>query len=601
MRRGGAGILLVLSLVSGVGARAQTDSWVLAEQAMARLDYSAALKLSLETLAKRPQFIEARRMAAVASRELERYSDCLKYVMDIPATQLMSDDVGLLGECSSRGAVSQRVLSILQQQLANPDNAEMAGYWLGRHAYLREDYRAAERYLSPIQVLPDRLEKERQRMLERIRDVLRPQPVPTVSPLPSTPQVRGPAVAPPVARPVAQPSLPIGATRRSKNRNVERTGLYFDYDWYSGTGVDIGRMSKQVLLLPFTQTAYEESGKLSAIRDTGSSGSVAKPYGELSLTGEVGVRREIPQAGVSYSGGLRTIVGGAASGRSFYLYSLPEEQPYPTLALGAPTRGFEARLEPLVTVEVGKIMELSVAGGARLNVARADRRRQIYSVEPTAEFKSDRVRLLGGYRYERIYGVDGYAGLRTATGYGDLQILNLGVLALRSFDGYPLIRFSTMRSSSTTPSKEQLQFTVEEGDFFELNVVPRIRLDRFEVFGWFRYRSEAKRHFWSAEDASNDDLYNVDSLDEISKVRYFYWPTAFYEVRGQEFSGGVEWLPWNGLRVGAGVSSGLAQAYYKPAAWNDRRHQKDPSYYKKLIDESSEQWTRYFLSVQWAK
>jgi hypothetical protein len=588
-------------------ASAQADSWMSAQQAFTRFDYAASLRYATQVLQKQPNHAEARRLAAKAARELGRFVDCLKFMSEFSNQQLMSDDIGLVGECAVRSRMTPRAQSLLNQQLQSADNRDIAAYWLGRQAYLKEEWASAEKFLSMVQIVPDRLEKERAKMLERLRDVLRqgskpappavavepaPQPTPQPVALPSVPQVQ---VSVPPA-PTVRPSLPQKKKPAPPFRPtapVEKTGGSFFANGGFRLTTDYAYTGNSVSLEPFSQSEYGKTYNSESIKKT--KGGIGDVAGTIALHGGYGLRRrESDFFRIELVGAME--LDATMASRTIWLYQPPTRLRYPLGAVGTSGRGLELGPVPEVRFSFGKNFEAELGTRFKLNVPDVGRARTLVDIHTLAVLKNDFAELQAGYVYDRYF-VSGTSAFSGSNVLADFRVDGLGLFSLGAPPGYALFRYARYVAM---PSPHVVRFMIMEGDFLEFNVAPRLQIaDKWEAMAWFHWVRAKRRQYWSTADLQK--YYRVSTLDTSSQTKETYEPTALYGNTSTEFSGSLTWDGPAGVEASFGAAYRMTRSNYvefNPLDIEERvKNKSEPYRYQDLINRGGGTSVRVFASA----
>lgn len=586
-------------------AFAAPSSFVMAQQSFARFDFANAYKHAAAALLQQPGNIEARRIAAKSAREMRNFAECLRIAQEIPLQKMEFEDVGCVGECSVNSTFSQRAQSILVRQMQSSENRDIASYWLGRQSYLREDYRGAEKLLAGIQILPDRLEKDRQKMLERIRDVLLAQtpkaPVatpppkiaaPAVPPKPlvsSTPEID----SPPKISPVPQPRP---APQASSGKQVDAPdGKVGQYAFLQGSfklNSEISALRDTVSLEPFSQQEYEKNFDVTQIKNTNS--ILVDGGGTVSLRAGFGSRKRLEQdAKINFLGVFE--FDGSMANRTIWLYQPTSRLKYPLGSVGVLGRGVEFGLVPELQIALGDNFESELGVRAKLNVPDTNRMRTLFDLHGMAAIKSERFRLESQYVYDRYF-VGSRAGFAGHNLSLDFRANHLGIFGFGAPPGYALFRYARYVALS---GKHIVRFMIMEGDFLEFNVAPRLRVsENVDVFFWYHVVQGSRRQLWSSKDVKS--YYGITDVDLDALDYSSYEPTAMYTNLSSEFTLGTQWTKPNGMFLATGVglrtTSARAQSFEPEDRALRQKNKNLPENYDSLINAGGGKMYRGYAS-----
>jgi hypothetical protein len=574
-----------------------------AQNDFAKLDYASAYKSAEFVLAKQPANVEARRIAAKSARELEKYSECLKLSQEVPFARMDFEDVGLVGECSVRSVYTGQAHSILQRQLKSALNRDIAAYWMGTQLFLKNEFRSAEKLFSVVQVLPDRLEKERQKMLERIRAVLvaavatpAPKPVATPAPKPVATPAPKPVATPAPTVPPVSPVIAVTAASGSNGAPDSPEGKIGQYAFLQGAfhlHTEFSSMSNNVSLDAFTQTEFENGFSESSIKRVSESGFDAG--GTISLRAGLGSRN---RAGENSKWNALAAVefDASMSNRSTWIYQPNSRLKYPLGSVGTVSRGVEIGLVPGLQIAFGDHFDVEVGARGKFNAPETNRNRFLLDFHSSAALKSGYARLETQYIYEQYF-VEKNAVFSGHNALADFRFEKFGILSLGAPPGYSLVRFARY---TALPSTQAVRFVVMEGDFWEINIAPRLRLTSdLEAVAWYHWVGGTRRQFWSAKDLKF--YYGVSKLDNIAYDSALYQPTAVYNSVSREVVAGLQWNGPSHLFVFGGAGWRQTSASFqnfepldmavRTAAGNA------PERYEPLINSAGGTTLRVFVSL----
>lgn len=593
-----------------------SESWIQAQQAFARLEYPAAFRYANDALRRDPGNIEARRVAAKSAKELEKYSDCLRIMGAMPVAKVTPDDVSLVGECSAASNYSPWTLNFLKQNAAIVANRDMANYWLGRYYYKKGDYAKANSFLANIVVLPARLEKDRTFMLSRIKDVLKSQSTTNVQP--ATPSMGSQAVPqpappqpPPVVLPLPQPppypsNVPeVFATPRPSHAEKEReprersrekkdvatngrSGYYNEASFLGRVTVTASQGSD--VLDTENQRKYDElSASGGEVKDEDFVNKLNKnsQLGEARLGGALGYRfgsSDSRYFDLGVSGGLGMT---ASYYRGAGFYDIPFEMPQPNTSLLQQNRGFGAYVEPILTWF--PIKYTGVSGSIRFNrswpsfsTEKGALTEQRYSVGLMGRI--DPVAVDSGFTYLRLADRSGNLGLAGTDLWANVETKKIWYFSLRSFRGYPLVRYS-VRQPLSTDVPAMAYYMQLQGSYLELNIVPRIHIqDNISIPIWYHSRSSNRRSY-----------VRPGLFEHVNAVGHSapFAPSAEFRDSLTEWVSGVDFAFQDVFSVFGGVSLRKHTSQYLPSA----EVEPNSARFSRLLTGSLEDRTIFFVDV----
>jgi hypothetical protein len=588
------------------------DPVVAAQQALARLDYASAFRFALEALRADPKNLDVRRIAARSAKELQRPADCLRLMQPVQPAVATADDVGLVGDCASSSQFTPWSLSFLQQSTAQSANADMANFWLGKFYYRKGDYARADAFLGKVTVLPARLEKERQFLLERARDVLEAQqspPSPSAgtagagtagdaskgsgSALPSSP---APARPSPAASAASWPSAQkLTAERPAVLRRNAAAGWFKSPLAEVSVGLSVYQ-GKAIELDPNSQEGYDKaivSGKpaeaVPAIKER-----------KLALTdftvdtvfgGTFGLNSALTPGGGQSRVGLDVLVGATQSGRELPVYALRGETLPAQVSPRTAHSGWGLTLGPVVDLATNR--NFSLGAKALYGVSGPSFGSPLGRLEGSAyaRIEFDQADVRSGGRFGWWLGSDNKQGAQIMSFDFDARVGRLGLFGFGAPEGYPLFRYSRL---VPTGSSAVSLFTQLEGDFYELNLAPRLFLgEQIAALFWYRYVSGSRQSFLGKTVA--------DAVEAQGKAQG-KWdpprPTAEYTSASQDFTFELEWWPLKWLSGAGGVLVRKSVTQYSDKTTLVSQGGIDSFSYAGLLDRGGESWSRYFVEAR---
>ena len=570
-------------------AAPRADSWTLAQQAFARLDYPNAYRYALEIIKSSPQNTEARRLAAKSAKEMQRYPECLRLMQDASLSQATTDDVGLVGECAALSQYTSWSLGFLQQNVNVSANHDIASFWLGRYFYRRGDYPKAEKTLRDVAVLPARLEKERVFMLERTREVLRAtQPQSAVekpgddsnsgagssSPAPST---KAAAARDAKKDPQSRDSFKDASSKKDLN------GLSFLANAQARAGYGLFN-GKSTPYGPDDQLEFESASAAaaaSAIKTTPL--ALNDLYVDARVSALAGFATPMGSQGMQLKIGLEAIGGVTQSNNIRPFYAPLGESVRPTQAVHIPAKGWSG--SGGANAEFMLNRNLGVGGFAQYQVNSPGFKYLLTKIlgEGYAKLEFDEFQIKPFANYSLEMGSDSKrAGLGMQWGT-DFKIARIGFFGLSSPTGYPLVRYSRYQPIGRT--KSVILFTQNEGGFWELNLAPRVYInDAFNVLSWYRYVSGSKQSYVAGAKRSY--------VIKEGSYRLFQ-PSSDYNSVASDWTTELEWTPHKNFSVGVGVQMRKLVTTYAEESDLDNTQQ-----YSVLLDKAGETYNRYFVEAR---
>jgi tetratricopeptide (TPR) repeat protein len=536
-----------------------TEPLVQAQAFFARLDFQNTYKYALEALRKDGQNIEARRLAAKAAKELEKYPDCIRLVAGIPQGQIRSEDVGLLGDCSADAPASPSLLNFFQQNLQVPDNRDMASYWLGRNLYRKGDYTKAESYLKRSVALPERLEKERTFMLDRIRDVKGASKPPMPVQTPNKPPLKNP-----------NSNAQSGTTKGD-----EPAGFFFRPS-ATGSLISGSTQNRRVPLEPGTQDAYELNSEAELIKN--SSTNKADVGASLRAEADLGFRSAKTAKGAMTRIGIEVGADAAAGATEQRFYLSQDQGVRPVDFIPLTRKGWSVGVRPFLLYDVNS--NFSLEGGAGFNLMSTNFKRNYSNVlgEVLLKIGFDNIVISGGYMYEAIAAKDGRRGSVGFQWKSDFRIGQTGFLSLESPQGYELLKFSRY---GTQDSEDVVFLTQAEGSFWEINLAPRVHFsDSLSFLTWIRYVYATSRSFVSG----------VTARIVEDQKKLLFRPNAEFSSSSTETTLALEWDPMEALTLSAGSYIRRFSTTYTEDEITDVK-------FKPLLDSATDNATSFFGSV----
>jgi hypothetical protein len=451
---------------------------------------------------------KVRRLTAEAFKETQNLAACQLLFKPLPHSEWQNEDLMALGDCTPKLLFPKWALQVLQAKAKSAPTADVAYYYLGSHVYAKGDYTKAQIFFEKISTLPSRLEKERNFKEARIQDISDPSADHNQQQAQTILQIPGRAY-----------------TNYSLTEKLKQTLLTTGRleGGYSG---EFGRF---VRLTPGSQVAYDTQAESGNQKDIGltirrDSKGRSSPYAEaafqiqyLSYSNEV-----VNQSKVRNTLSLSGSVTSSTVKNDFYVMEGRESRP--SVPLRAPSKGFGLYLDEIFEFLPNPFL----LAGAQLTWAQTipnfttSSTHILTSVYAAA--KSNRFRLVAGYDYltELTSQRD-----RSSVGggiWGDLYLFNLGFVSLSPPPGYRTFRFMRLVPLS---SSQVVTATVHEGEFFELNVAPKVYFtESFHTLLWFRYVNGTKRSYVSYTTANR-----VEALGKSEGNYRAFAPDSSYESR----------------------------------------------------------------------
>lgn len=604
--------LLLYSPVAVAQKKARSsgsENWILAQQAFTRLDYTNAYKYASETLKREPQNHEARRIASKAAKELERYSDCLRIMGGLPVTSVTADDVNLVGECSSASSYTPWTLNFLKQNSGIVANRDMANFWLGRYHYKRSEYTRAQQLLSPIVVLPARLEKDRLFMLSRIKEVLKasetaaPAAVPTAVAT-QTPFFQ-PTPVPIVILPVPPPYVPyqpppppmprphteaLNTAPEEPSNFLSGINFYARGILYSSQGIEMPLDPDSGEARSYDELAQGDGSNLD-INDVKITEPENAQIGEFSTIGYLGYRFGDAS---SFFSDLTLNAGLGLTARNYrenvkaVFYTLPGDFREPHVFLYGEERGFGMFVEPSLMLHFTK--DYGIGGFARFAKNFPDFKSKGISLEQKFGGRGvanyEMFHAQAGLTYTRFLESDGIEVFSGSDYWADFSTDKIWYLSLRAPKDTPLFRYS-FRTQKDVLTKYAVEYTTSDGTFLALNIVPRFHFQNaINAFAWLRYAKGYNRKFVSPSLNAQ-----VKSVPMASAFR----ETALYNTTLNEWIGGVEWPFQNKLTVTGGLSFRNFTGSYVDGGTDPRDNK--PQRFQALLSRPLVSRTLFFLDV----
>lgn len=597
-------------------ALAQTrraDPVVAAQQAMARLDYAQAYRFALEALRSDPKNLEVRRIAARSAKEMQRPSDCLRLMQPVPASAANIDDVGLVGDCASSSQFTSWSLAFLQQSTLQTANADMANFWLGKFYYRRGDYARADGFLAKVTVLPARLEKDRQFMIERSREVLKAQRAQTSttdgnpsgdSPRDSSrPEQRDVTRAlprdssaegrPPAAG--AATSQTLSAARKVALRHSSPEGTFVRpvAEARAGFGLYKGTITN---LSPEAQEGYDKaivSGKpeqaVPAIKEQRA--DLNDVSVDAVVGGAFGFQSALSPGGGQWRIGVDVRVGATQSGRELPVYALLGDSLPAQYSVRTPHGGWGLSIAPLMDLATNRNFSLGAKVLVGTSAARRASRLARTEGSGYARVEFDQIDVRTGGSFGWLLGSDNKQGAQVMSFDFDGRVVRYRLLGFGAPEGYPLFRYSRL---VPTGSNAVSLFTQLEGDFLELNIAPRVFVgEQFSALFWYRYVAASRQSF------VGKNLFDAVEAQGKSKGN---WdpprPTAEYTSASQDVVFEIEWWPQSWVSSAAGVLVRKSVTQYNDKTTLVSPNGIDSFSYAGLLDRAGESWSRYFIEVR---
>lgn len=589
------------------------DSWTLAQQAYARFDYANAYRFALEALKASPQNTDARRVAAKSAREMHRYSDCLKLMNEVQAAQANLDDVGLVGECSSESSFSPWALSFLQKNTASETNRDVASYWLGCYYYARGDYPRAEKLLTNVSLLPERLDKDRVFKLGRLRDLVRatqsstpPKKEEPGAREPKTPVAKDPppsagtqSMPPVVRKSAARSRAVIGASR---DGNVATANGWFATPSAAlQSGVAIIR-GKATPLGPDDQAAYEATvlrqGSTNAAGSIESKNiSVDDIFADSKVSGTAGYQTAPSERGSQFKAFAEIALSATFSKIYRPFYTPLFEYAKASEAARMPSRGWSTSLSMVTDYAVNSNFggQAFVGIGQYYPSTRENHAagRAGYSLRIGFEEYD----LRGGYTIEREQGKDGQVASYDEQISLDFQVGKIfGLFSFAAPPGYSLVRYSRYKPEG---SSSIITYTMLEGRYWEFNFAPRVHFtDTLSLVTWYRYVIGSNRSYVSPTKASD-----VRENGRKTGSWFAFRPTADFESTSSDWLVEAEWtalrtppmLGVSGTPLVASVAGGLMM---RRVATRYVENKLNNLNYYVLLDRAGENTVRTFVEAR---
>ena len=134
-----------------------------------------------------------------------------------------------------------------------------------------------------------------------------------------------------------------------------------------------------------------------------------------------------------------------------------------------------------------------------------------------------------------------------------------------------------------------VSYTTMEGDFYELNLTPRMHLtDAFEVLFWYRFVSTNRQSYVGPSDKTS-----VESTGKKSGSWELFRPTAEYTATSNDCTLQANWTPIRNLNAFGRVTVRKSVTQYY-----EDKNGVDNLNYAGLLDRAGDDWTRYAVGIK---
>ena len=612
---------LVCALGNGAKAFAQkkSDPHVAAAQAISKFDYQNAYKLAMEGLKSQPQNLETRRIAAKSAKELQKPGDCLR-VMSVFASASSAvklEDVQLIGECGSGAEFPAWTLSFLSSQANNNSNAntkDAASYWLGKYHYRRSDYTKALEFLTSVNLLPARLEKDRQFMMERSKEVVAslaketqtaeerpPQPTraQTAQRLPAPPrtssqnsetpsalrQNQGPAAG-------ADPSSNAGfSSPEPQNGWVVRTSVFADLEVFTqrGSSVLIGAGQQKPYEVQLnTPRPGDAVGKIETTEYKGMefNGQGLVKFGTYYLWNPSPLDAKTTPNHWAFKTQLSASQASLTSVFGESLYADPGQSQHPSQSPHQTQKGWSIGLGSELFLRPLKNLKIEVDSTPALASPSWKGTTALFPGSLKLSVKMGLAEVALKTKGTLLFGKNKQVGAWSSETSVDVGLQKVGFLSIRNEPDYPLFRWTRIRPKG---SDLVVQYTTMEGDFYEFNFTPRFHLtDILEVAFWYRYTTSTKQSYVGSADKES-----IENQGNNSGSWELFRPTAEYTAASNDYALIAKWeLKKNiSLLAKAVVRKSISQYY-------EAKDGVENLNYAGLLDRAGDDWTRFSIGAK---
>ncbi len=591
------------------------DKWNLAQQAFARFDYTFALRYATETLAGNPQNSDARRIAAKSAKELRKAGDCLKLMSDAPIANIISDDMNIVGECASLSSFSPWALNFLQKNSASDNNRDSANYWLGWYFYSRGDYPRAEKLLSNIALLPERLEKDRQFKLGRIRDITRAAAPPQAQPSQSTQPL-----------PILPQQLPFknldetasSSQKTSRRTPVNKPATQRDHNlispgWFALTlgggeiGIAIAR-GRAINIGPNEQLDYEtELNKPGGTFASASPAvksvvvSVDDLFADVKIAEQVGYLTSASDKGIQTKIALDLGVAATQSKNYSSFYIPLDENPRASESARQASKGWGALSNINLDLALNHNFSLLSKAGYGIYTPALSDAQSVLRLDLGAKLNFDEYEIKGAYRVEKENGKDNLTAGYNAQYSFDLAVSRLSFFSFFAPPGYSLFRYTKSQpvESAAKASSSIILYEMHEGYFWEMNIAPRVNVgESLSFMTWYRYVSGTNRSYVSAKTTTAVR----DAAQKTGSYRTFR-PSAEFESVSSDLTLEANWNFLKSSFLNSNVflmdlSTGFVLTRKATRYIESKISSINGLPYSALIDKGAENTTKYYGSLR---